>query len=317
MPWAVPISSPYSTPSSCVTIPSVWTILSATVSSSIPVTCRRCSTLRWRLPAIIRSTTCSRSDSGAASRPDIPRSTSCAVWRIRRVLWVRAMPWLWAPPSPSASWLPASASGRLTRPTPISPTVPSRRRFRRASAASPATWALRISSCTTIPTTSSSRPRSTRSTRRMSLRSTKHGVGTCCPSTDTTSTASVRLSWPPTPKPSGRPSSSAVRPWARVPWPPTVRATRTRFRPTASRCRPPEPIWPPRSATSGAIPTSLSLSSRRAARFSVPAAKRSRHGPPSRPRSRRTGARSIRSWPAGSTASSRASFPRSTTSASR
>ena len=52
----------------------------------------------------------------------------------------RVMPWRWAPPSRNASWLPASASGWRTRPTPTSQTAPWRRRFRRAWAVSPAIW---------------------------------------------------------------------------------------------------------------------------------------------------------------------------------
>ena len=58
--------------------------------------------------------------------------------------------------------------GMGTRPTPTSRTEASRRRSRRAWDASPAIWAFRISSCTTTPTTCSSRRRWTRWTPRMS-----------------------------------------------------------------------------------------------------------------------------------------------------
>ena len=76
----------------------------------------------------------------AASRRAIPKWTCCTVWRIRRVLWARGMPWRWAPRSPSGSSRLVSGSGSPTRPMPTSPTAVSRRRCRRAWAASPATW---------------------------------------------------------------------------------------------------------------------------------------------------------------------------------
>ena len=44
--------------------------------------------IRWRI--------CVTCGSGAASRRAIPKWTCCTVWRIRRVLWARGMPWRWA-----------------------------------------------------------------------------------------------------------------------------------------------------------------------------------------------------------------------------
>lgn len=76
---------------------------SGTVSSSIRDTCRRCSTRLSRWPEPIRWRICVTCGSGAASRRAIPKWTCCTVWRIRRVLWARGMPWRWAPRSPSGS----------------------------------------------------------------------------------------------------------------------------------------------------------------------------------------------------------------------
>ena len=98
---------------------------------------------------------------------------------------------------------------------------------------------------------------------------------------------------------------------------PPERASRTRSRRTASRSRPPGRTSGPRSAIWGAIPNIRSPSSTRAARCSPSGARRCGLGPRSRPPSRSRGARSIRSWRAGWTGSSRASFPRSTTRRSR
>ena len=69
--------------------------------------------------------------------------------------------------------------------------------------------------------------------------------------------------------------------------------------------------------TSGAILKTRSPCSTRAARPSPSAAKRSVHGLPARPGSRRRGAASTASWPASSTCSFRGACPRSTTNPSR
>ena len=79
--------------------------------------------------------------SGAACTPGHPEADFAARCRKHfRPVSDRVMPWRWAPPSRNASWLPASASGWRTRPTPTSRTAPWRRRFRRAWAVSPAIW---------------------------------------------------------------------------------------------------------------------------------------------------------------------------------